>query len=254
MEKQTLKINLDALSNKELAALYNAHAETPVKRFSDRAAALRRTQALLDSIEEQPVVAEEPGPDPGPTTLTTEEYAAAYDAYNGEEPTPAFVPNAIDEEPREIPPGPATDLAWPVGKYDLLWHCENNPGCDVIRQSDNPAHGKPRCGKCGGKMVLVESREKSAADDEIPLDEAYPSDPADEEPTPGENPAGRKSKAAVKVRPIGDPEAELVEYSSVLKAFEALGLPIGKHQKFRRELKLRGVNAIDGHTFFATYK
>ena len=243
MEKQTLKTNLNDLSLKQLAALYNAHAEKPIKRFSDRAAALRRTQALLDSIEEQPAA-----------------------EVSAEEPAPAFVPNAIDEEPVPVAEsvvdrclhlstlfGTPAPLG-PVGKYEYVWHCENNPGCDVIRQSDNPAHGKPRCGKCGGKMVLVESREKSAADDEIPLDEAYPSDPADEEPTPGENPAGRKSKALVKVRPTGDPEAELVEYPSVRKAFEALDLPLNKHEKFRYNLKRQGTLAIEGITFFATYK
>lgn len=43
----------------------------------------------------------------------------------------------------------------------------------------------------------------------------------------------------------GDP----VEYSSVKVAFLALGLPMGKHQGFRKKLKIEGTNVIDQHTF-----
>jgi len=39
--------NLESLSTAELVALHNAHSDKPVKKFSDRKTALRRTQEVL---------------------------------------------------------------------------------------------------------------------------------------------------------------------------------------------------------------
>lgn len=40
-----------------------------------------------------------------------------------------------------------------------------------------------------------------------------------------------------------------VEYRSVAAAFEALGLPMNKHIKFRAKLKASGAETFDGHDF-----
>jgi len=40
-----------------------------------------------------------------------------------------------------------------------------------------------------------------------------------------------------------------VEYRSVLAAFVALGLPLGKHQRFRIKLKKERKAEINGHVF-----
>lgn len=51
-------MNIAEMSMKELVALYNRHAEKPVKRFADRKAAERRVREVLP--------AEEPAPEPAP--------------------------------------------------------------------------------------------------------------------------------------------------------------------------------------------
>lgn len=45
-----------------------------------------------------------------------------------------------------------------------------------------------------------------------------------------------------------------VEYRSVKDAFEKLGLPLGKHIKFRAELKAKGKHTLDGHVFTVVEK
>jgi hypothetical protein len=40
-----------------------------------------------------------------------------------------------------------------------------------------------------------------------------------------------------------------VEYKSVVAAFVALGLPLGRHQRFRIKLKKDGKAEINGHLF-----
>lgn len=45
------KINATTLSNKQLAVVYNMLSEIPVTRFSDKEAAARRVQKLLDKHE-----------------------------------------------------------------------------------------------------------------------------------------------------------------------------------------------------------
>lgn len=46
--------DLKKLSTAELLVIYNTHATKPVVRFSDRSAALRRTEALLAALQQQP--------------------------------------------------------------------------------------------------------------------------------------------------------------------------------------------------------
>ena len=45
--------DLKKLTGAELLEIYNTHANKPVKRFSDRKAALRRTAELLDELQIQ---------------------------------------------------------------------------------------------------------------------------------------------------------------------------------------------------------
>ena len=85
------------------------------------------------------------------------------------------------------------------------------------------------------------------------LEEAQTQKKPQVNPPRTESKAHLKSKSAVLVAPIEKPKKTL-EYSSVLKAFEALKLPIGVHKDFRRKLKLDGTREIDGYTFTATYK
>ena len=45
--------DLKKLTTAELVEIYNTHAKQPVKRFSDRKSALKRTAALLGELETQ---------------------------------------------------------------------------------------------------------------------------------------------------------------------------------------------------------
>jgi hypothetical protein len=47
LEPRAINIELHTLTTSELTDLYNQHAEKPIKRFADRATALKRTQAVL---------------------------------------------------------------------------------------------------------------------------------------------------------------------------------------------------------------
>lgn len=62
----------------------------------------------------------------------------------------------------------------------------------------------------------------------------------------------KKAKTKVLVAPIAN-AAATTEYHSVYAAFVALGLPVVKHQRFRRELKLSGKATFDQYIFTATY-
>lgn len=44
-------MNLSTLSTKELISLYNQHAAKPVKKFSSRAIALKRTAAIIPPVQ-----------------------------------------------------------------------------------------------------------------------------------------------------------------------------------------------------------
>lgn len=44
-------INVETAKTAELVAFYNAHAETPVKKFTDRKTAERRVQKLIETME-----------------------------------------------------------------------------------------------------------------------------------------------------------------------------------------------------------
>ena len=52
--------NLESLSTAELVALHNAHSDKPVKKFSDRKTALRRTQEVLAATAPAAPAADEP--------------------------------------------------------------------------------------------------------------------------------------------------------------------------------------------------
>jgi hypothetical protein len=69
---------------------------------------------------------------------------------------------------------------------------------------------------------------------------------------PNVAPTSTKARAKVQVAPISNPQA-IKEYHSVLAAFIALGLPIEKHQRLRRQVKLNGKATIAQFIFVATY-
>ena len=46
----TQQIEIEALTIPQLVALYNEHAEKPVKKFSDRATAIKRVTSLIETI------------------------------------------------------------------------------------------------------------------------------------------------------------------------------------------------------------
>ncbi len=65
-------------------------------------------------------------------------------------------------------------------------------------------------------------------------------------------PKDKKARTKVFVAPVSKP-SDVKEHHSVLAAFKALGLPIAKHQRFRRQLKLSGKATFDQFIFVATY-
>lgn len=62
----------------------------------------------------------------------------------------------------------------------------------------------------------------------------------------------KKARCKVLVAPLSKP-SDAKEYHSVLAAFKALNLPIEKHQRFRRQVKLNGKASIAQYVFTATY-
>lgn len=63
----------------------------------------------------------------------------------------------------------------------------------------------------------------------------------------------QSARNKVLVAPVSKPTATK-EYHSVLAAFKALGLPIVKHQRFRRQVKINGKATFAEFIFTATYK
>lgn len=62
----------------------------------------------------------------------------------------------------------------------------------------------------------------------------------------------KKARTKVLVATVSKP-ANATEYHSVLAAFKSLHLPIEKHQRFRRQVKLQGKAVFDQYIFTATY-
>lgn len=65
-------INVQEAKTAELIDFYNAHAEKPVKKFTNRAAAERRVQELIDSMEPEK---DEPPVDPKRSAAIAESWA-----------------------------------------------------------------------------------------------------------------------------------------------------------------------------------
>lgn len=100
-------------------------------------------------------------------------------------------------------------------------------------------------------QALLDAKAASSA----PAGKAEPAE-TDERAASDESPVSAPSKAARQPRKstvyVKDGPGAPKQYRSVFVAFEALGLPIGKHQKFRAKLKASGQEQIDRYTFYTS--
>ena len=107
-------MDLNKMTNPELVALYNKHADTPIKRFRDHATAVRRVDQLLKSIRPTANLRD----DSKITVLTTEnpkrKGSAAYGRFatyrNG---------MTVREYLAENPHGSRQDIRWDV-EHDFI--------------------------------------------------------------------------------------------------------------------------------------
>lgn len=101
------------------------------------------------------------------------------------------------------------------------------------------------------ESVLGKAAPKPAAPAEAKPAETKPPKPRTSEPRRKEGERRKAASCTVLVAPTSKP-TDTTEYHSVAAAFKALKLPMEKHQRFRREVKVNGKATFDKFIFTST--
>jgi hypothetical protein len=206
-------INVKSAATADLLAFLNAHSgKAPVKRFSTRAAGERRVAALLEELGSKA------------TKPATKKTAAATSKKGG------YVQAYVDGSPVCPSCGGHVDVT--AGEV-----IETKRGQRVVNEHIAFHHA------CGHEWDMNTGKPRRRAADKGAATRAAAIAASWQNP---EVAAARATRHGVKVT---GPNGGQATYKSVREAFVELGLPLGRHIKFRGALKAAGKQEIAGFKF-----